>query len=78
MYLRFDSNFNYKIHSLRKFQRFFICLKSMKDGFVNGHTTFIRIKGLCLKGSYKGVLLLSAALNANNGLFIIAYAIIKV
>jgi len=50
----------------------------MKAGLVNGCRLFIGINECHFKGPYKGILLSVFGLDANNRLFPIAYAIMKV
>jgi hypothetical protein len=52
MFLGFDPNYNSNVHSPWKFQRVYICLKAMNEGFVNGCKSFIEIDGCHLKGPY--------------------------
>ncbi|KAF7145405.1 hypothetical protein RHSIM_Rhsim04G0059700 [Rhododendron simsii] len=59
------------------FQRFFIAFDAMIFGFKAGCRPFIGLDGCHLKGPYGGVLLATVALDANNGLFPIAIAIVE-
>ncbi|KAF7150533.1 hypothetical protein RHSIM_Rhsim02G0213500 [Rhododendron simsii] len=59
------------------FQRFFIAFDAMISGFKAGCRPFIGLDGCHLKGPYGGVLLAAVALDANNGLFPIAIAIVE-
>ncbi|KAF8400180.1 hypothetical protein HHK36_013476 [Tetracentron sinense] len=60
-----------------KFKRFFICFEAMKNGFLEGCRPFIGLDGCHLKGPYGGVLLAAIALDGNNGLFPVAFAIVE-
>jgi hypothetical protein len=62
----------------RAFKRIFVCLAACKDGFVNGCRPFFGLDGCHLKGPYGGVLLAAVSLDANNGLFPIAFSVVEV
>ncbi|KAK2649679.1 hypothetical protein Ddye_017168 [Dipteronia dyeriana] len=57
------------------FQRFFVCFKAQKKGFIEGCRPFIGIDGCHLKGPYGGVILSAVALDANSRLYPLAYCI---
>ncbi|KAF8389413.1 hypothetical protein HHK36_026108 [Tetracentron sinense] len=59
------------------FKRFFICFEAMKSGFLKGCRTFKGLDGCHLKGPYGGVLLVAIALDGNNGLFPVTFAIVE-
>ncbi|KAJ4978547.1 hypothetical protein NE237_009327 [Protea cynaroides] len=59
------------------FQRVFVCLGARKRGFVKGCIPFIGIDGCHLKGAYGGILLAATAMDANNGLFLIAINVVE-
>ncbi|KAF8389226.1 hypothetical protein HHK36_025919 [Tetracentron sinense] len=59
------------------FKRFFICFEAMKSGFLEGCRPFIGLDGCHLKGPYGGVLLAAIALDGNNGLFPVAFAVVE-
>ncbi|KAF7823096.1 uncharacterized protein G2W53_021240 [Senna tora] len=60
------------------FKRIFVCLAACRDGFLNGCRPFFGLDGCHLKGPYGGVLLCAVSLDANNGLFPIAFAVVEV
>ncbi|KAF7810449.1 uncharacterized protein G2W53_037192 [Senna tora] len=60
------------------FKRIFVCLVACRDGFLNGCRPFFGLDGCHLKGPYGGVLLCAVSLDANNGLFPIAFAVVEV
>ncbi|XP_027182476.1 uncharacterized protein LOC113780894 [Coffea eugenioides] len=75
----------YKIHYDRpnllvepRFLRLFISFKSQKDGFLGSCRSFVGFDGCHLKGSFGGVLLAAVALDGNNSIFSIAFAIVEV
>jgi len=80
-YWGFDPNFNFVIHSPWKFQRVYIWLKVMNDGFVNGSRPFIGNDGYHLNGLYGGVFFITVSLDASvtldvkNALFLGIYVI---
>ncbi|TXG57121.1 hypothetical protein EZV62_018434 [Acer yangbiense] len=57
------------------FQRFFISFEAQRAGFLGGCRPFIGLDGCHLKGPYGGVLLSAIALDANNGLYPLAFCI---
>jgi len=59
------------------FKKMFISFGTMITRFRRGCKPFIGIDGCFLKGSYKGVLLIAMALDANNGYFPLAYEIVE-
>ena len=61
-----------------RFLRLFISFKSQKDGFLGGCRSFVGFDGCHLKGSFGGVLLAAVALDGNNSIFSIAFAIVEV
>ena len=58
-----------------RFLRLFISFKGQKDGFLTGCRPFIGFDGCHLKGNFGGVLLTAVALDANNSIFPIAFAV---
>ncbi|KAL7231374.1 hypothetical protein ACSBR2_009599 [Camellia fascicularis] len=59
------------------FKRIFISLAAMQKGFKDGCRPFIGVDGCHLKGPYGGVLLAVVALDRDNGLFLLAYAVVE-
>nr|XP_027101234.1 uncharacterized protein LOC113720767 [Coffea arabica] len=60
-----------------RFLRLFISFKGQKDGFLTGCRSFIGFDGCHLKGNFGGVLLTAVALDANNSIFPIAFAVVE-
>ncbi|CAN1139395.1 hypothetical protein LINPERPRIM_LOCUS24079 [Linum perenne] len=56
----------------------YCCLGACKEGFLAGCRKVIGIDGCFLKTVYRGQLLSAVALDANNGIFPIAYAVVGV
>lgn len=60
------------------FSSFFISFAAMWKGFLGGCRPLIGIDGTHLKGNYGGILLSAVALDGNNEIFPLAYAIVSV
>ncbi|XP_027169607.1 uncharacterized protein LOC113769350 [Coffea eugenioides] len=60
-----------------KFLRIFISFRAQKLGFLEGCRPFVGFDGCFLKGPFGGVLLTAVALDANNSIFPIAFAVIE-
>ncbi|XP_016167221.1 uncharacterized protein LOC107609716 [Arachis ipaensis] len=63
--------------SLPLFDKIYICLDACRNGFVKGYRPLIGLDGCFLKGYYGGQLLTAMSLDANNHVFVIAYAITR-
>ncbi|KAL4320047.1 hypothetical protein GQ457_18G015050 [Hibiscus cannabinus] len=59
------------------FQRIYICIKALKDGFLAGCRPIISIDGCWLKGKYEGHLLTAIGIDANDCIYPIAYAVVE-
>ncbi|GER34746.1 MuDR family transposase, partial [Striga asiatica] len=60
------------------FQRFYICLNALKQGFKAGCRPLVGVDGCHLKGPNKGILLTAVGIDPNNALFPLAYAVVNV
>ncbi|XP_071918934.1 uncharacterized protein [Coffea arabica] len=60
-----------------KFLRIFISFRAQKLRFLEGCSSFVGFDGCFLKGPFGGVLLIAVALDANNSIFPIAFAVIE-
>ncbi|KAK9217883.1 hypothetical protein WN943_006513 [Citrus x changshan-huyou] len=60
------------------FQRFFLSFPALKVGYLTGCRPFIGLEGCHLKGPYRGVLLSDVALDADSGIFPLAFCICEV
>ncbi|GJS76679.1 calcium/proton exchanger [Tanacetum coccineum] len=60
------------------FKRFYVCFKAMKDGWTEGCRKVIGLDGCFLKGTIKGELLTAMRRDANNQMFLIAWAVVTV
>lgn len=63
-------------HSPR-FKRLYCCLGPLKKGFLEACRPIIGVDGCFLKGPYPGQLLSAVGIDANNGIFPFAYAIVE-
>ncbi|KAL0344327.1 UNVERIFIED_CONTAM: hypothetical protein Sangu_1320100 [Sesamum angustifolium] len=61
----------------RKFNRLYICLKSLKDGFMSGCRPLIGVDGCYLKGPKGGILLSVVSVDPNNNVYHVAYAVVS-
>ncbi|XP_059636143.1 uncharacterized protein LOC132278368 [Cornus florida] len=69
----YDAEFN----GVNRFRRIFIAFDVLRSGFIKGCRPFIGLDGCFLKGRHDRVLLSAVALDDNNGLFPIAYAVVE-
>ncbi|KAA8532357.1 hypothetical protein F0562_032388 [Nyssa sinensis] len=65
------------ILNLPTFKRLFFSLVALQKGFTEGCRPFLGLDGCHLKGPFGGVLLAVVALDGNNGLFPIAFAVVE-
>ncbi|XP_059630773.1 uncharacterized protein LOC132273741 [Cornus florida] len=60
-----------------RFEGLFICFEAMSKGFLEGCRPFIGLDGCFLKGPYKGQLLSALGRDGDNGIFPIAFAVVR-
>ncbi|KAL0374349.1 UNVERIFIED_CONTAM: hypothetical protein Sradi_3350600 [Sesamum radiatum] len=60
----------------RKFSKFYVCFDALRRGFLSGCRPLIGVDGCHLKGPYGGVLLTAVAIDPNNNLYPLAYAVV--
>ncbi|GJT70422.1 chloramphenicol acetyltransferase-like domain-containing protein [Tanacetum coccineum] len=60
------------------FRRFYVCFKGVKDGWLTGCRKVIGLDGCFLKHTCRGELLVAMGRDANNQMYPIAWAVIKV
>lgn len=60
------------------FRRMYICLGALRDGFVRGGRRFIGLDCCFLKIEHGRQLLSAVGVDANNGMYPMAYAVVKV
>ena len=58
------------------FQRLYVCLQAMKQGFKEGCRPIIGVDGCHLKGAYPGMILVAVSKDGNNCIFPIAWAVV--
>lgn len=66
-----------KLEDGNAFSRMLVCLKAHIDAFILGCRPFLGLVGCHLSSMYLDTLLSAAALGSNNGLFPVAFAVIK-
>ncbi|KAK8689355.1 hypothetical protein V6N13_088076 [Hibiscus sabdariffa] len=60
------------------FERLYICMQAMKDGFKAGCRPIICLDGCHLKGYYGGHLLAAVGMDANDSLYPLAFVVVEV
>ncbi|KAL6199797.1 hypothetical protein ACLB2K_029579 [Fragaria x ananassa] len=60
------------------FERMYICLGALKEGFKNGCRPILGLDGCHLKSPYGSQLLCAVGLDANNTTYVVAYAMVEV
>ncbi|KAK9932342.1 hypothetical protein M0R45_019583 [Rubus argutus] len=66
------------VGEVRKFKRFYVCFDACKKGWKAGCRPLIGLDDCHIKTKYPGVLLSVVGIDANNGMFPIAYAVIEI
>lgn len=61
----------------RIFKRIYICLGSLKKGFKVGLRQILGVDGAFMKGPYPGQILTAVSVDANNGIYPVAYGIVE-
>ncbi|KAJ9541378.1 hypothetical protein OSB04_027884 [Centaurea solstitialis] len=61
----------------RKFKRIYICLGALKKGFKAGLRDILGLDGTFMKGPFPGQLLTAVGVDANNGTYPLAYAVVE-
>ncbi|KAI3794251.1 hypothetical protein L1987_36880 [Smallanthus sonchifolius] len=61
----------------RMFRRIYICLGALKRGFVMGMRELLGLDGCFMKGPWPGQILTTVGVDANNGIYLVAYAILE-
>lgn len=60
-----------------KFKRFYLCWGALKKGFLDGCRPIIFLDGCHLKSGYGGILLCAVGIDASNGMYPFAYAVVE-
>ncbi|XP_074310288.1 uncharacterized protein LOC141646207 [Silene latifolia] len=58
------------------FKRMYICLKQVKEGYINGCRPIIGVDGCHLKGPYSGLCLVAVGIDCNN-IYPVAWAVVE-
>ncbi|GKE38908.1 retrovirus-related pol polyprotein [Tanacetum coccineum] len=71
----------YRAHNphenVRRFKRIYVCLGALKDGFRASRRQLLGLDGTFIKGNYPGQMLTAVSVDANNGIYLVAYGIVK-
>ncbi|KAK9943066.1 hypothetical protein M0R45_008687 [Rubus argutus] len=62
--------------TVRKFKRFYVCLDACKKGWIAACRPVVGLDGCHIKTRFPGQLLSAVGIDANNGMFPIAYAVL--
>lgn len=57
------------------FERIYICFAQLRKGFIEGCRTLVGFDGAHIKRPHPGQILIAVGIDANNGMFPIAYAV---
>ena len=68
---------NTDVEDSPKFEWFFVSFRAMQTGFVKGCRPLIGLDGCHLSSAYGGVLLSACAMDADNGIFPLAYCVVE-
>ncbi|KAK9943065.1 hypothetical protein M0R45_008687 [Rubus argutus] len=63
--------------TVRKFKRFYVCLDACKKGWIAACRPVVGLDGCHIKTRFPGQLLSAVGIDANNGMFPIAYAVVE-
>ncbi|XP_062010891.1 uncharacterized protein LOC133727313 [Rosa rugosa] len=63
---------------VRRFHRMYICFAACKEGWMRGCRPIVCLDGCHVKGQHPGQLLTAVGIDANNGMFPVAYALCEV
>ncbi|XP_062104108.1 uncharacterized protein LOC133815269 [Humulus lupulus] len=61
-----------------RFKRMYICYAGLKNGFSEGCRPVIGLDGCHIKGPHQGQLLTAIGIDANNGMYPIAFAVVEI
>ncbi|XP_021995761.2 uncharacterized protein LOC110892939 [Helianthus annuus] len=61
----------------RQFKRIYICLAGLKRGFQIAGRNLLGLDGCFMKGPYPGQVLTTVGIDANNGIYPVAYALVE-
>ncbi|KAK8695947.1 hypothetical protein V6N13_001089 [Hibiscus sabdariffa] len=60
-----------------RFERLYLCMQAMKDGFKAGCRPIIGLDGCHLKGYYQGYLLVAVGIDADDSIYPIVFAVVE-
>jgi len=60
------------------FSKYYVCLKGVRDGWLEGCRKVLCVDGCFLKGICKGELLAAVGRDANNNIYPLAWAVVNV
>lgn len=63
--------------NVQKFKRIYVCFDACKRGWLEGCRPIIGLDGCHIKGQYPGQILSAVGIDANNGMFPIAFAVVE-
>nr|GEU64787.1 putative transposase, mutator type, MULE transposase domain protein [Tanacetum cinerariifolium] len=61
----------------RMFRRIYVCLGALKRGFREGGRELLGLDGAFMRGHYPGQMLTTVGVDANNGIYPVAYCIVE-
>ncbi|GJW69186.1 mutator type transposase [Tanacetum coccineum] len=61
----------------RQFRRIYVCLGALKIGFREGGRELLSLDGAFMRGQYPGQMLTAVGVDANNGIYPVAYGIVE-
>lgn len=61
----------------RMFRRIYVCLGPLKEGFRGSGRDLLGLDGAFMKGQYVGQLITAVGVDANNGIYPVAYGIVE-
>ncbi|GKD03639.1 hypothetical protein Tco_1178613 [Tanacetum coccineum] len=71
----------YRAHNphenVRRFKRIYVCLGALKDRFRASRRQLLGLDGAFMKEDYPGQLLIAMSVDANNGIYPVAYGIVE-
>ncbi|GKE71659.1 hypothetical protein Tco_1529731 [Tanacetum coccineum] len=74
IYLKRDYN---PSETTRQLKKIYVCIEALKRGFKEGLSDLLGLDGCFMKGQYPGQLLTAVGIDANHGIYHVAYAIVE-
>lgn len=63
--------------SSRVFRRIYVCIGALKKGYKAGRRDILGLDGAFIKGHHTGQVLTAVGVDSNNGLYLVAYAVVE-